>query len=355
MSLARTTPDAVAICVHVNLAALMSVPKLSVLLPNYNHARYLPQAIEGILGQSLGDLELLIHDDASTDGSREVIAGYAAKDKRIRPFYSKTNIGVHKGVEKMLALANGEYLSGTAADDFFSDKSAYEDFSRLLGMYPSAGLAYGKSIEIHGDANDQDLWPLGHAHRQGLIAGAEFAEAFLKGLLFPNMFACLWRRSAYQRTGGISGAMGSLSDLWCMVTAGIDDGVIYVDKVYARQRLMKGRYTDSESSLKIIGHYAEIERRLIEAFPSFTIPTDWRAAYRARIIAYKLRPEWQGSFLESTREQFNTLDYWKEFYLPPAYAALKKSVLAECERLARELEAQKLEGERIFRETAGSL
>ena len=60
------------------------IPLISVILPVYDCERYVSQAIESILNQSFSDFELLIADDGSTDKSRIIIEGYAAKDTRIR-------------------------------------------------------------------------------------------------------------------------------------------------------------------------------------------------------------------------------------------------------------------------------
>ena len=61
----------------------MKPPKVSVCIPSYNCARYLPEAIESVLEQEFRDFELLIIDDASTDGSRAIIEKYAALDYRV--------------------------------------------------------------------------------------------------------------------------------------------------------------------------------------------------------------------------------------------------------------------------------
>ena len=62
------------------------MPKVTVITPNYNHARFLPKRLDSILGQTFQDFELIILDDASTDNSREVIESYA-KDPRVRAFF----------------------------------------------------------------------------------------------------------------------------------------------------------------------------------------------------------------------------------------------------------------------------
>ena len=68
------------------------MPKVTVVTPNYNHARYLPQRLDSILAQTYQDFELIILDNASTDNSREVIESYA-KDPRVKAIFNAKNNG----------------------------------------------------------------------------------------------------------------------------------------------------------------------------------------------------------------------------------------------------------------------
>jgi glycosyltransferase involved in cell wall biosynthesis len=88
------------------------MPKVSVILPNYNHQKYLSKRIESILNQSFVDFELIILDDASKDDSREVIQTYVDKDKRITHFIKrKVNSGsTFIQWEKGISLAKGEFI-----------------------------------------------------------------------------------------------------------------------------------------------------------------------------------------------------------------------------------------------------
>ena len=66
---------------------MKKMPEISVIVPVYNTAQYLPRCIESILSQSFTDFELLLIDDGSIDGSGALCDGYAAKDSRIRVFH----------------------------------------------------------------------------------------------------------------------------------------------------------------------------------------------------------------------------------------------------------------------------
>jgi GT2 family glycosyltransferase len=93
-----------------------SHPLVSVLLPVHNAERYLALAIESVLEQSYGDLELLVLDDGSTDGSREIIERYAADDARIR-VTSRAHRGVAATLNEGLGQARAELVARMDGDD----------------------------------------------------------------------------------------------------------------------------------------------------------------------------------------------------------------------------------------------
>src|ERR1700688_37050 len=71
---------------------LLTMPKVSVIIPNYNHAPYLRQRIDSVLQQSFQDLEVILMDDCSTDGSRSIISEYTT-DSRVRTVFNAENSG----------------------------------------------------------------------------------------------------------------------------------------------------------------------------------------------------------------------------------------------------------------------
>jgi glycosyltransferase involved in cell wall biosynthesis len=94
----------------------MDTPKVSVAMPVYNAERYVAEAIQSILAQTLGDFEFLIIDDGSTDGSLAIIREYASRDPRIK-FLSRPNKGVVKTLNEVLALCRGDLVARMDADD----------------------------------------------------------------------------------------------------------------------------------------------------------------------------------------------------------------------------------------------
>jgi glycosyltransferase involved in cell wall biosynthesis len=93
--------------------------KVSVIIPNYNHAEYLKQRIDSILNQTYKDFELIILDDCSTDNSREIIDDYTSHFPFITSYYNDINSGSpftqwDSGVKK----AKGEFIWIAESDDF---------------------------------------------------------------------------------------------------------------------------------------------------------------------------------------------------------------------------------------------
>jgi glycosyltransferase involved in cell wall biosynthesis len=90
--------------------------RVSVLMPVFNGGPYLATAIESVQAQTLADFELVIVDDGSTDGSEDVIAGFAARDRRIR-VYRKPNSGISETLNRGIAEARGDWIARLDADD----------------------------------------------------------------------------------------------------------------------------------------------------------------------------------------------------------------------------------------------
>ncbi len=90
-------------------------PKVSVVIPVYNGDRYVSEAIESILAQSFTDFELILIDDASTDGSLDVLRSY--KDPRVRVEFNEVNLGLAGAHNRGIDLARGHYLAMLDHDD----------------------------------------------------------------------------------------------------------------------------------------------------------------------------------------------------------------------------------------------
>lgn len=103
--------------------------KVSVILCVYNEEKYVRQAIESILGQTLTDLELIIVNDGSTDGTQDIIESY--RDKRIKVI-NQENIGLGASRNKGLRVARGDYVTFLDGDDWFSPEALEESYNKAV-------------------------------------------------------------------------------------------------------------------------------------------------------------------------------------------------------------------------------
>jgi len=123
-------------------------PLISVIVPNYNHARYLRKRLDSIIYQSYSNIEIILLDDASTDDSREILAEYAAIDSRIQCYYNEENSGSpFRQWQKGIDLACGEYIWIAESDDF-ADSTFLETLLQKLEKNATVGLAYCSSWQV---------------------------------------------------------------------------------------------------------------------------------------------------------------------------------------------------------------
>jgi radical SAM protein with 4Fe4S-binding SPASM domain len=149
---ARQCCDAGIIQSHLQFKA-MTAPRISVLIPTCNYARFLPEAIESVLEQDFRDFEVLISDDCSADDSREVICRYAARDSRIRFKIHDRNLGMVQNWNWCLSEARGEYVKFLFGDDRLACPEALSQLVRMLDANPSAAMAVSPRYVIDEFSN----------------------------------------------------------------------------------------------------------------------------------------------------------------------------------------------------------
>lgn len=127
------------------------MPTVSVIIPNYNHARFLPKRIESVLHQTYDDIEVIILDDCSTDNSREVIERYASQDRRISTCFNEHNSGSpFRQWKKGIDLAKGQYIWIAESDDF-AHAELLAKFMGAIEQNEGVDLAYCQSNFVNAD------------------------------------------------------------------------------------------------------------------------------------------------------------------------------------------------------------
>lgn len=105
----------------------MAISAVSVIIPSYNHSRYIGESIESVLKQSFQDFELIVVDDGSNDGSLDIIQRYAIADSRVT-VVKQANSGSHAAINRGISMARGVFVSILNSDDRYA-------LSRLERLY----------------------------------------------------------------------------------------------------------------------------------------------------------------------------------------------------------------------------
>ena len=129
----------------------MTTPLVSILVPCYNGARYLPQLCESILAQTFGNFEVLLGNDSSTDNTVELLQPFL-RDARFKLFDWKPNRGLHANIYFLLNQARGKYWCPPGQDDLMTPRFLEKRVAKLAA-HPKAVLIHGATDWI--DANGQ--------------------------------------------------------------------------------------------------------------------------------------------------------------------------------------------------------
>ena len=156
----------------------MMPPKISVCVPTYNYARYLPEAIESILGQTFTDFELLIIDDNSTDDTVDIVSKYAAIDARIKFYVNDVNIGMVENWNLCLTRATGEYIKFVFGDDLLCSRDALQKMALILEGNKAVSLVASSRNLI--DAHSRPIKNESRFRKDTILTGVKVIERCLK-------------------------------------------------------------------------------------------------------------------------------------------------------------------------------
>jgi glycosyltransferase involved in cell wall biosynthesis len=129
-----------------------NAPPVSIGMPVYNGEKYIKNALESILNQTFTDFELIISDNASTDGTRRICEAYASMDPRIRYYRSERNRGASWNFNRVFQLSSGKYFKWVAHDDLHAPDFLSRCFE-ILEKEPSVLLCHSRVKIIDEDGN----------------------------------------------------------------------------------------------------------------------------------------------------------------------------------------------------------
>lgn len=204
--------------------------EVSVIIPCYNHARYLPHAVNSVIAQTFTDWEAIIVDDGSTDNTRKVAAQFT--DPRIHYIYQQ-NRGLSAARNTGIRAAQGEYLAFLDADDEWEDRFLEVCLAELVA---NTSIAAVVTLAAFIDQNGKILPKLGGQ----VVSEPRFRLRLIEGGFFPPN-AILVRIDDVRQVGMFDETLTSVEDwdLWLRIT-GNGGKFLSISKPLARYRVVTG-------------------------------------------------------------------------------------------------------------------
>ena len=233
----------------------MAEPRVSIITPTYNRARFIGEAVESVLDQTMSDWELVIVDDGSTDDTRQVLERYLA-DSRIHYYYQK-NKGQSAARNLALENARAEFIGFLDSDDIW-----YED---KLERQLLAFEAHPDTHIVHGDEATMD--ELGRVvSRDNMQRHSGRITPQLLGDTSVSITTALVRRECFDALGGFSPRYGVADDyeLWLRFSARYrflyEPGIVAAYRVMANQISSdkRRRFAANERIIRdFLNHYSD--------------------------------------------------------------------------------------------------
>lgn len=169
-------------------------PKVSIIIPVYNTAKYLPQCLDSLINQTLTDIEIICIDDGSTDESPQILAQYARKDSRIKIITQK-NQGAAVARNKGISEAKGTFLQFLDSDDCYTLDISEKLYNALIRNDADLAICNANILnEETGKISNSDNWPIqfSEAPIQEVFSWQEYTDKIFT-LFHCNPWNKMWK------------------------------------------------------------------------------------------------------------------------------------------------------------------
>lgn len=167
----------------------MRFPKITIVTPNFNGAKYLEKTIESVLSQNYPNLEYIIIDGGSTDGSVEIIRKY---EKNIAYWVSESDNGIYHAIQKGFDRSTGELMAWINSDDMYHPNSFYT-VAEIFSSYTNIRWIVGTATTF--DSHNRTII----AKQSRVFSKFDFYNQDYGWIQQESVF---WRRSLWNETGG---------------------------------------------------------------------------------------------------------------------------------------------------------
>lgn len=221
-----------------------SLGTVSVIVPNFNHSRYLDAALNALLSQSLAPLEVLVVDDASTDESCSVVEKIAATHPSIRLIRLEKNEGPAAAMNRGLKEARGDFVALSASDDIVLP-GFFEKAATLLSRNPEMALCCGDFCTfVDGPFNPETARPmrLMQSTQSKMFSPEEYAAISASTPFYVPSQSTLYRKEFFAKYGYYLSELKSLCDFYLNCQMALRHAIGYIPEVFTAYRIAPHSY-----------------------------------------------------------------------------------------------------------------
>ena len=264
-------------------------PTVSVVLPNYNHAKLIGRAVAALQAQKRPPDEILIVEDASTDQSLRVIEELAAGSNIVRVLVNKENQGTIAALSRGLDASGGKYIYFAAADDW-TEPDFFSSAIDLLERHPQAGLFCGEADLVDGHTGRSvGTRPAVRPANRPMFFDASAAANLLRSS--DNWIltgSTVFRRDRVIETGGFLSELGSFADGYLARQIVLRHGFCYAPEIVATWCIFEESYSRTTAT-----NAAEATRVRVQALAHIAadpvFPSWYKALFDRRLRFATLR------------------------------------------------------------------
>jgi len=268
---------------------------LTVFLPNYNHAQFLPETLRGLEEQTYQPLEVIIVDDASTDNSVEIIEEFARSRPHVQVIKNETNLGVVATENRVIEIARGSHFYGLSADDRIRPR-LLEKSMALLAQHPEAGFCSTLSDKIDEHGTNLGRYPTPIVSDEQAFFSADRARDVLlrHGSWFMGN-TTIYRRSALLECGDHVPELGPFYDGFMSQVMALRFGVCFIPEVLGEFRVMAGQMSEMTYDVRTAFPIYRFAIELMRTKYRDIFPAEYIDDFERRTLAYTMERSLAGS------------------------------------------------------------
>jgi len=226
--------------------------KISVVIPTYNNAHFLPEALDSVFAQTFGDVEIIVVNDGSTDNTREVVRAYG----RTLIYVEQENSGPARARNKGVSFARGEYVAFLDADDVWMPDKLEQQMG-VFSLNQNAALVYSQVVEFD-EVSRRESPP----RPRQVYSGSLFDRLLIEGLIpLPSVII---KKSVIREVGGFDEGLFTAEDTNLWIKVARKNEIVGIDKPLVRRRLHSGNIS---ARLDINVGTLENLDRIVHLFP----------------------------------------------------------------------------------------